>query len=134
MPEIDIAKLEFFPVNVYYTHVEKSSQVDRAGVSDIVVKATTSDGLVGWGRELQRGKSCFRAGSAGGNEAFCDWRQSVGEWSGRGRTYGTGGCGISEKERRTSPMPGLIWRFGISVARRLDSHFTACWEGASAAM
>lgn len=49
MREPRVEKLEFLPVNINYTHREKSSQVDRAGVSDIVVKATSSDGLVGWG-------------------------------------------------------------------------------------
>ena len=44
-----IASLEFIPVSVPYTHRERSSQVNRDGVSDVVVKATTDDGLVGWG-------------------------------------------------------------------------------------
>lgn len=44
-----IVKLEFFPVSVPYTHREVSSLVNRDGVTDIVVKATTDNGLVGWG-------------------------------------------------------------------------------------
>jgi glucarate dehydratase len=44
-----IARLEFFPLSIPYTHRERSSQVNRDGVSDIVIKATTDDGLVGWG-------------------------------------------------------------------------------------
>src|SRR6266852_1514050 len=44
-----IAKLEFLPVSIAYTHREVSSQVNRDGVSNVVVKATTDDGLVGWG-------------------------------------------------------------------------------------
>lgn len=44
-----IAKLEFIPLSIPYTHREVSSQVNRDGVSDILVKATTDDGLVGWG-------------------------------------------------------------------------------------
>jgi len=44
-----ISSLEFIPVSVPYTHRERSSQVDRDGVSDIIVKATTNDGLTGWG-------------------------------------------------------------------------------------
>jgi L-alanine-DL-glutamate epimerase-like enolase superfamily enzyme len=44
-----IATLEFFPLSIAYTHREVSSQVNRDGVSDIVVKATTDDGLIGWG-------------------------------------------------------------------------------------
>ena len=46
---VNITRLEFFPVNVRYTHTERSSQVDREGVSDIIVKATASNGVVGWG-------------------------------------------------------------------------------------
>ena len=44
-----IAHLEFFPASIAYTRTEVSSQVYRDGVTDIVVKATTDDGLVGWG-------------------------------------------------------------------------------------
>lgn len=44
-----IAKLEFTPVSVPYTHREVSSLINRDGVTDIIVKATTDDGLVGWG-------------------------------------------------------------------------------------
>ncbi len=48
-----IAALEFIPVSVPYTHRERSSQVDRDGVSDIVVKASTGDGLTGWGESCK---------------------------------------------------------------------------------
>jgi L-alanine-DL-glutamate epimerase-like enolase superfamily enzyme len=44
-----ISKIDFFPVSIAYTHRETSAQVDRDGVTDVVVKATTDDGLVGWG-------------------------------------------------------------------------------------
>ena len=44
-----IQGLEFYPVSVPYTHRERSSQVDRDGVSDVLVKATADSGLVGWG-------------------------------------------------------------------------------------
>jgi hypothetical protein len=44
-----MANIETWPINIPYTHVERSSLVDRAGVSDIVVKVTADNGLVGWG-------------------------------------------------------------------------------------
>jgi L-alanine-DL-glutamate epimerase-like enolase superfamily enzyme len=44
-----VAALETIPVSVPYTHREVSSQVARDGVSDVLVKLTTDDGLVGWG-------------------------------------------------------------------------------------
>jgi L-alanine-DL-glutamate epimerase-like enolase superfamily enzyme len=44
-----IVRLEFTPVSVPYTHREVSSLVNRDGVTDVIVKATTDDGLVGWG-------------------------------------------------------------------------------------
>ena len=44
-----ITKLEFTPASIPYTHREASSRVNRDGVTDIVVKATTTDGLIGWG-------------------------------------------------------------------------------------
>lgn len=51
-----IANLEFIPASIPYTHREVSSQVRRDGVSDIVVRAVTTDGLTGWG------ESCSGAG------------------------------------------------------------------------
>jgi len=44
-----IDKIEFIPVSVPYKLIEKSSRVYRSGVSDIIVKITTDDGIVGWG-------------------------------------------------------------------------------------
>jgi L-Ala-D/L-Glu epimerase len=44
-----ISKLEFIPVSVPYVHREVSSLIQRDGVTDVLVKATTDDGLVGWG-------------------------------------------------------------------------------------
>jgi L-Ala-D/L-Glu epimerase len=46
---VRIASLETIPVSVPYTHREISAQVARDGVSDVLVKLTTDDGLVGWG-------------------------------------------------------------------------------------
>jgi glucarate dehydratase len=46
---VKVARLETVPVSVPYTHREVSSLVARDGVSDVLVKVTTDDGLVGWG-------------------------------------------------------------------------------------
>lgn len=57
-----VVKLETFLVNVPYKHKEVSSLVNRGGVSDVVIKLTADNGLVGWG------ESC-RAGDAAGVES-----------------------------------------------------------------
>jgi len=44
-----ITGFETFPVSIAYRHLEKSSRVNRAGVTDVIVKLTTDAGLVGWG-------------------------------------------------------------------------------------
>jgi L-Ala-D/L-Glu epimerase len=44
-----IANLEFIPASIPYKHREVSYQVQRDGVTDVIIKATTDDGLVGWG-------------------------------------------------------------------------------------
>jgi glucarate dehydratase len=44
-----VATLETIPVSVPYRHREVSSIIARDGVSDVLVKLTTDDGLVGWG-------------------------------------------------------------------------------------
>jgi len=50
--------VETIPVSVPYGHREVSAQVARDGVSDVLVKLTTEDGLVGWG------ESCCGADTA----------------------------------------------------------------------
>lgn len=44
-----IDSIEFFPISIPYTHKEISSQVHRSGVSDVIIKIKTADGLIGWG-------------------------------------------------------------------------------------
>ena len=44
-----IASVDFFPLSIPYRHTEVSSRVARQGVSDIVLRMTTDDGLMGWG-------------------------------------------------------------------------------------
>jgi L-Ala-D/L-Glu epimerase len=44
-----IASVDPVPVSVPYRHREVSSQVARDGVSDVLVKVTTDDGIVSWG-------------------------------------------------------------------------------------
>ena len=44
-----IDKIEFIPVSIPYKLIEKSSRVYRSGVSDIIVKITTDEGIIGWG-------------------------------------------------------------------------------------
>ena len=44
-----IASLETTIVSVPYRHRESSTRVQRDGVTDVIVKLTTDDGLVGWG-------------------------------------------------------------------------------------
>jgi glucarate dehydratase len=46
---VRIERIEATIVSVPYRHRETSSQVARDGVTDIVLKVTTDDGLVGWG-------------------------------------------------------------------------------------
>jgi glucarate dehydratase len=44
-----IAQLDFIPISIPYKHREVSSQVQRDGVTDVIVKAITDSGLIGWG-------------------------------------------------------------------------------------
>lgn len=44
-----IVDASFTVVSVPYTHRENSTQINRDGVTDVVVKLTTDTGLVGWG-------------------------------------------------------------------------------------
>jgi L-Ala-D/L-Glu epimerase len=44
-----VDRLETIVVSVPYRHREVSSQVERDGVTDVIIKLTASDGTVGWG-------------------------------------------------------------------------------------
>jgi L-Ala-D/L-Glu epimerase len=44
-----IDRLDVYPLSIAYHHNETSSIINRGGVSDVIVKLTTDDGLVGWG-------------------------------------------------------------------------------------
>jgi glucarate dehydratase len=46
---MNIIKLETFIVSVPYQHREVSSRVDRGGVTDVIIRLETDNGLVGWG-------------------------------------------------------------------------------------
>jgi len=55
---VKVASVEAIPVSVPYRHRELSSIVARDGVTDVLVRVTTDDGLVGWG------ESCSGADAA----------------------------------------------------------------------
>ncbi len=44
-----IERLDVYPLSIAYRHNETSSIINRGGVSDVIVKLTSDDGLVGWG-------------------------------------------------------------------------------------
>lgn len=44
-----VSALETIPVNAAYTHPEVSALTARRGITQVLVKLTTDDGLVGWG-------------------------------------------------------------------------------------
>jgi L-alanine-DL-glutamate epimerase-like enolase superfamily enzyme len=46
---VKVVRLETFPLSIPYRRNEVSALISRAGVSDVLVKITTDDGLVGWG-------------------------------------------------------------------------------------
>jgi L-alanine-DL-glutamate epimerase-like enolase superfamily enzyme len=57
-----VARLETFVARIPYRHAETSSLINRGGVSDVVVKLTTNDGMIGWGE-------CTRAADTKGIES-----------------------------------------------------------------
>lgn len=66
-----ITSLEATVVSVPYTHKEVSSRIVRGGVTDVVVKLTADNGLVGWG------ESCGTPNAASIKEAVIYARHFV---------------------------------------------------------
>jgi L-Ala-D/L-Glu epimerase len=46
---VKVASVEVLPVSVPYLHREVSTVVNRDGVTDVIVRIETDDGIVGWG-------------------------------------------------------------------------------------
>ena len=44
-----ITQLDFLPISIPYKRRQISTQIQRDGTTDVIVKATTDDGLIGWG-------------------------------------------------------------------------------------
>jgi L-alanine-DL-glutamate epimerase-like enolase superfamily enzyme len=44
-----IARMDVYPIVIPYRHVEESAIISRSGVSDVVVRLETDEGVVGWG-------------------------------------------------------------------------------------
>ncbi|MED5398918.1 MAG: mandelate racemase/muconate lactonizing enzyme family protein, partial [Planctomycetota bacterium] len=66
-----IVELETTIVSVPYRHQEVSSRVHRGGVTDVIVKLTCDNGLVGWG------ESCSGADAASIEQAVLSARPFV---------------------------------------------------------
>ena len=60
-----IARLEAWTVRVPYKREETSALINRGGITEVIVKLTTDDGLVGWGE-------CTRAADTRGIAAAVD--------------------------------------------------------------
>ena len=57
-----VVKLETITVRVPYKRVESSSLINRGGITEVIVKVTADNGLVGWGE-------CTRAADTAGIES-----------------------------------------------------------------
>ena len=57
-----VVKLETITVRVPYKRVESSSLINRGGITEVIVKITADNGLVGWGE-------CTRAADTAGIES-----------------------------------------------------------------
>ena len=121
-----ITAMATFPVNVAYRHAEISSRVRRGGVTGVIVRLETDNGLVGWG------EACVGADAASIEAALA--RDAAVRASGATRgtarpspaTSTARGCGTIASRPATSPSPASTWRSGTCAARRAASRCTAC--------
>ena len=111
--DMTIANLEFIPASIPYTHREVSSQVRRDGVSDIIVKATTADGLTGWG------ESCSGAGLASvlaALEAMKPFVLGRSAWESEGHKEVSHGTRTNGIEHGHDGTDGAVW-YGREMPR-----------------
>ncbi|MDX2225919.1 MAG: mandelate racemase/muconate lactonizing enzyme family protein [Verrucomicrobiae bacterium] len=96
-----ITRLDFIPLSIPYTHREESSQVNRDGVSDILVRAETDDGCVGWG------ESCSGANLESIHEALKAMRPFV----------------LGRSPWESEAIRQDLWRHGLWLFRRQTGAF-----------
>ncbi|MBL8582153.1 MAG: mandelate racemase/muconate lactonizing enzyme family protein [Rhizobiaceae bacterium] len=104
-----IVSVETFPASIPYSHLERSSRVNRAGVTDVVVKLTTDSGLVGWG------EACSGADTASIDAALQSMARFVvgrSPWDGEAIARDVFGEGLWDYR----PMTGNFAFAGIDMA------------------
>jgi len=107
--DMKIVSLEVFPASIAYSHVERSSRVNRSGVTDVVVRLTTDSGLVGWG------ESCSGADTASIEAAVRSMAKFVvgrDPWDSEAIARDVFGAGLWEYR----PMTGNFAFAGIDMA------------------
>jgi len=107
--DMRIVSLEAFPASIAYSHVERSSRVNRSGVTDVVVRLTTDSGLVGWG------ESCSGADTASIEAAVRSMAKFVvgrDPWDSEAIARDVFGAGLWEYR----PMTGNFAFAGIDMA------------------
>ena len=65
-----ISKCEVYPLSIAYKRHEVSSIINRGGVSDVVIKITADNGLVGWGECCTPGDTASVEDAARSAEPF----------------------------------------------------------------
>lgn len=109
MKDAKIVRLDTFPASIAYNHIERSSRVNRGGVTDVVVKLTADDGSVGWG------ESCSGADTASIEAAVRSMAKSVvgrSPWDTEAIARDVFGAGLWDYR----PMTGNFAFAGIDMA------------------
>ena len=112
-----IVKLETFIARVAYKHVETSSLINRGGITDVIVKLTTQNGLVGWGE-------CTRAADTAGIESAVQamaplviGRSILGQGGNPSRSCHLRRLGVPADDRQFRLCRASTWLSGTSAAK-----------------
>ena len=80
-----ITKLEAFPLSIRYKRKEVSALIAREGVSDVIVKLTADNGLVGWGEACMNSETIGIQKAVEAAAPFVVGRDPVGQRGHRAR-------------------------------------------------
>ncbi|MEZ5857503.1 MAG: mandelate racemase/muconate lactonizing enzyme family protein [Geminicoccaceae bacterium] len=137
-----ISRLDVYPLSIAYVRNETSSIINRGGVSDVVVRLTTDDGLVGWGECVAPGDTESIVAAARAAEPFLlgrdPWDQEAifrdylvaGNWQFQAMTgnFAFAGIDMALWDICGKAVGQPLWRlFGGALRQSVDYFFYLEW-------
>ena len=128
-----VASVETTIVSVPYLHREVSSQVARDGVTDILVRVETDDGLVGWGEACSGADAASVEAAVQAMTPFVIGRDPWNREAMQRRSLHARPLAVPRRHRQLRLGRASTWRSADLCGRAAASRCTGCSAGSGAA-